>query len=57
VQIAAITRVDHRPIGPGKMGPVVAELRELFFEAARGRTAKYRHWCVPAYQLEPAQPG
>ena len=49
VQIAAITRVDHRPVGAGQMGPVVAELRELFFDAARGRSPKYRHWCTPVY--------
>src|SRR3990172_4220419 len=32
VQIAAITRIDHRPIGEGKMGPLVGELRDLFFD-------------------------
>jgi branched-chain amino acid aminotransferase len=52
VQIAAVTQVDHRPIGSGKMGPLVSELREVFFDVARGRAAKYRHWCVPAYQTE-----
>ena len=54
VQIAPIVRVDHRPIGKGDMGPVVSELRELFFEVVRGRSAKYRHWCAPVYTREPA---
>ena len=54
VQIAAITRIDHRPIGDGRMGPAVAELRELFFDVVRGRSPKYRHWCVPVYVREPA---
>jgi branched-chain amino acid aminotransferase len=49
VQIAAITRIDHRPIGEGKMGPVVGELRDVFFDVVRGRHPKYRHWCVPVY--------
>lgn len=49
VQIAAITRVDHRPIGSGRMGPVVAALRELFFDVVRGKRAKYRGWCHPVY--------
>ncbi|MGH2521780.1 MAG: branched-chain amino acid transaminase [Anaerolineales bacterium] len=49
VQIAAITRIDHRPIGDGKMGPLVAQIRELFFDVVRGRHPKYRHWCVPVY--------
>jgi branched-chain amino acid aminotransferase len=49
VQIAAITRIDHRPIGEGKMGPVVTELRDLYFDVVRGRVSKYRHWCQPVY--------
>jgi hypothetical protein len=31
------------------MGPVVGQLRELFFEIVRGRNARYRHWCSPVY--------
>jgi branched-chain amino acid aminotransferase len=53
VQIAAITRIDHRPIGEGRMGPVVGELRDLFFDVVRGRVPKYRHWCQPVYVNEP----
>ena len=49
VQIAAITHIDHRPIGNGKMGPLVSELRDLFFAVVRGRHPKYRHWCMPVY--------
>jgi branched-chain amino acid aminotransferase len=52
VQIAAITRIDHRPIGTGKMGPLVSELRDLYFEVVRGRAPKYRHWCQPVYVTE-----
>lgn len=52
VQIAAITKVDHRLIGDGKMGPLVAELRELYFDVVRGRVAKYRHWNTPVYATD-----
>jgi len=52
VQIAAITKVDHRPIGDGKMGPVVSELRELYFSTVRGKLPKYRHWCTPVFETE-----
>lgn len=52
VQIAAITRVDHRPIGTGKMGHVVSELRDLYFNVVRGNVPKYRHWCAPVYETE-----
>jgi len=48
-QITAVTRVDHRAIGTGQMGPVTKKLREVFFEVVRGREDKYRHWCVPVY--------
>lgn len=49
VQIAAITRVDHRPIGSGRMGPTVSALRDLYFDVVRGRRAEYRSWCHPVY--------
>ncbi|MCD6253718.1 MAG: branched chain amino acid aminotransferase [Thermotogae bacterium] len=48
-QLTAVTRVDHRPIGDGKMGPITAKLRELFQQAVRGRLKKYRHWNVGVY--------
>jgi len=54
VQIAAVTRVDHRPIGSGRMGPVVSALRELFFDVARGRRPDRRSWCRPVYGDAPA---
>ncbi|MGD9405552.1 MAG: branched-chain amino acid transaminase [Anaerolineae bacterium] len=49
VQVAAITNIEHRPIGGGSIGPVVARLRELYFEAVRGQSPKYQHWCTPVY--------
>jgi branched-chain amino acid aminotransferase len=52
VQIAVVTRVDHRPIGSGKMGPVAGALRGLYFDVVRGRRREYRHWCVPVYSGE-----
>jgi branched-chain amino acid aminotransferase len=52
VQVAAITRVDHRPIGTGRMGPAVAALRNAYFDIVRGRRPEYRHWCVAVYSRE-----
>ena len=52
VQLAAVTHVDRRPVGTGKMGPLVSDLRELFFDVVRGRVAKYRHWTTPVYVKE-----
>ncbi len=52
IQIAAVTRVDHRPIGAGRMGPTVSALRKLYFDVVRGRVPAYRHWCSPVYAGE-----
>jgi len=48
-QLVPITRVDHRPIGSGRPGPLAVKLRELYFQVARGQNAKYRGWCEPIY--------
>jgi len=50
VQVASITKVEHRPIGTGRMGPVVIRLRELYFDVVRGNNPKYRQWCTPVYK-------
>jgi branched-chain amino acid aminotransferase len=49
VQVAAITQVEHRPIGTGTIGPVVSRLREIYFDVVKGKNPKYRHWCTPIY--------
>jgi branched-chain amino acid aminotransferase len=49
VQVAAITQIEHRPVGSGAIGPVVTRLRELYFDVVRGNNPKYRHWCTPVY--------
>jgi branched-chain amino acid aminotransferase len=53
VQISAVTRIDHRAVGTGSMGPVVRQLREIFFNIVRGRIAKYRLFCTPVYGTSP----
>jgi len=50
VQMAAVTMVDHRAVGTGKIGPITARLRELYFNVVRGRVKKYSDWCTPVYQ-------
>ena len=49
-QITAVTRVDHRPIGSGGMGPVTTQLRGIFEDVVYGRNPEYRHWNVPVYE-------
>ncbi len=48
-QITAVTRIDHRPIGSGQMGPVTARLRACFDDAVRGRHPAYPEWLTPVY--------
>ncbi|MNK52930.1 Branched-chain-amino-acid aminotransferase [compost metagenome] len=48
-QIAWVNEADHRPIGTGKMGPITAKLRELYFSAVRGDLPQYSHWLDAAY--------
>jgi len=51
-QISAITTVDHRPIGTGKLGEVTSRLRKFYFDVVRGKVAKYRDWCHPVYEVK-----
>lgn len=51
-QVVAVTRVDHRPVGNGTMGPITAKLRRLYDEVVRGRNPRYRHWNVAVYSKE-----
>ncbi len=52
VQVAAISKVEHRIIGKGKIGPITDELRNLFFQVVEGRVEAYRHWLTPVYVAE-----
>lgn len=53
-QIASVTRVDHRVIGSGKIGPVTRRLRDYYFQVVTGRVEKYRSWVEPVYAAEHA---
>jgi branched-chain amino acid aminotransferase len=48
-QLVAITKIDHRKLGSGSMGPVTQKLRDLYFNVVRGKVKKYREWCYPVY--------
>lgn len=42
--ISAVTEVDRRAVGSGRVGPVTAKLQKLFFDCIRGRNPKYARW-------------
>lgn len=50
VEIAPITRIDHRPVGTGQVGFITSHLRELYSQAVHGRIADYESWLKPVYQ-------
>jgi branched-chain amino acid aminotransferase len=54
VQIVGITEIDHRPVGTGKIGPIVTQLRDLYFGIARGERKEYLDWVEPVYVPVPA---
>ncbi len=45
-QVTVVAKVDHRPVGDGKMGPITAKLRDLFNDVVHGKVEKYNHWNV-----------
>lgn len=55
-QISAITRIDYRTVGTGKIGHATTDLRQLYFDVVRGRVDKYRHWCHPVYDVKKPMP-
>jgi len=52
-KITAVTRVDHRDIGTGQMGPITRQLREIYEEIVRGQESKYAHWIEAVYEGAP----
>jgi len=56
VQIAAITKVDHRKVGTGQMGEQTAQLKKFFLDVVHGRNPKYRGWCYPIYDKTTGTP-
>lgn len=48
-QVSAIVEVDHRPLGDGKMGPLTAQIQDLYFRTVRGRNPRYMHWLTLVY--------
>lgn len=51
-EITAVTRVDFRSVGEGKMGPVTSRLRDEFAQVVRGKNPQYRSWNIPIYTKE-----
>ena len=46
--LTPIIEIDRREVGNGRPGPITSRLSSLFYDAIRGKSPKYRHWCTPA---------
>jgi branched-chain amino acid aminotransferase len=45
-EITAVTKIDHRPVGTGRMGPITTRLRQLYADAIYARAPKYKSWNI-----------
>jgi branched-chain amino acid aminotransferase len=45
-ELTCVTRIDHRPVGAGKMGPITTQLRAMLADVLRARNPKYKNWNV-----------
>jgi branched-chain amino acid aminotransferase len=48
-QVSPVTRIDHRPVGEGVVGPVTGRIKDVYFDAVRGRLPTYEDWLTPVY--------
>ncbi len=46
--LTPVVEVDRRQVGSGRPGPITSQLSALFYDAIRGKSEKYGHWCTPA---------
>jgi branched-chain amino acid aminotransferase len=54
-EVLPMASIDHYDIGDGTPGPITRRLQSLYFDAARGKLAQYRHWLTPVYADVAAQ--
>ncbi|MCH8194717.1 MAG: branched-chain amino acid transaminase [Chloroflexi bacterium] len=45
--LTPVTKVDHRNVGDGEIGPITKRLQDLYFDVIRGKNKKYIDWCLP----------
>jgi branched-chain amino acid aminotransferase len=45
-QVAPITKIDHREVGTGKIGPITQRIQQLYFDVVKNKHPKYSNWCT-----------
>ncbi|HUQ42521.1 MAG TPA: branched-chain amino acid transaminase [Candidatus Limnocylindrales bacterium] len=48
-QVAPCVSVDHRPVGAGGVGPLTAQIAEIYIGIARGSDPSHSEWRTPVY--------
>jgi branched-chain amino acid aminotransferase len=48
-QVSPVTKIDHRAVGDGHVGRITARIKDLYFDAVRGRLPGYSDWVTPVY--------
>lgn len=51
-ECVAVSEVDHRTVGSGKMGPVTREIQRAFFQTVRGQGRRSAEWLDYVSQSE-----
>jgi branched-chain amino acid aminotransferase len=46
-EVVPIRELDRRQVGEGRRGPVTEKLQVIYFDAVRGRSARYGEWLTP----------
>src|SRR5439155_26999170 len=49
VQLTAVTKVEGRAIGEGKMGEITRSLQDLYLAAVHGEVEEFTDWLTPVY--------
>jgi branched-chain amino acid aminotransferase len=48
-EVAPVTSVDGIPIADGTVGTITQELKDAYFNAARGNDPRYSQWLTPVF--------
>lgn len=46
-QISPVIDIDNKKIGNGEVGNITKMIKDIYFNAVRGKVEKYQHWVVP----------
>lgn len=45
-QISPVIEIDGKPIADGKVGKITKMIKDIYFDAVRGKNERYKHWII-----------